>query len=86
MLLHGHILPHHKESHEIYSALRETEGDPRKIQELLASQTRYRALMTLCPEIYLIEHNLLEKLPFAVEKDPELLKKSGWLVSFSRAL
>jgi hypothetical protein len=88
-LLHAvgqHILPHHEESHKAYKALFEAGEDAQKLEQLFALLTSCNALITICPEINFIEWDFLKELSFLVEKDPELLKKSGWLTSFARAL
>jgi hypothetical protein len=88
-LLHAtgqHILPHYEESHKAYTALCEAGEDAQKFAQLLKLLPTYRALVTICPQIYFVEWNFLSELSFIVEKDPELLKKSGWLTSFARAL
>jgi hypothetical protein len=88
-LLHAvgqHILPHHKESHGAYITLYEAGQDTQKLTQFLESIPTYRALVTTFPEIHFIEWDFLKELSFVVEKDPELLKKSGWLAYFSRAL
>jgi hypothetical protein len=88
-LLHAvsqHILPHHKESHILYNALEKASGDPEKLVHLAMSFPTYRALVTLCQEMHLIEWDFFKELPFIVEKDPEMLKQTGWLISQSRQL
>jgi hypothetical protein len=88
-LLHAagqHVLPHYEQSHKAFNALCEAGNDAQKLAKLISTLPAYRALMTLCPEIHFIEWDFLKELSFVVERDPELLKKSGWLTSFSRAL
>ena len=41
---------------------------------------------TKCPEISFFECDFWKELPFIVEKDPEILKQSGWLTSFAKEL
>jgi hypothetical protein len=83
---HQYILPHHSESHLAYTALEKASGDPQRLAELAMSISRYRALVTTCPEMHLIEWDFFKETPFIVEKDPELLKQTGWLLSHSREL
>jgi hypothetical protein len=88
-LLHStvqYILPHHTESHLAYTALDKASGNPEKLVQLVMSISTYRALVTTCPEIHLIEWDFFRETPFIVEKDPELLKQTGWLISQSREL
>jgi hypothetical protein len=46
----------------------------------------YRALVTTCPEIHFVEVDFFKELPFIVEKDPQLLQQTSWLISQSHAL
>jgi hypothetical protein len=88
-LLHAtlqYILPHHTESHLAYTALDKASGDPQQLAQLVISISSYRALVTICPEMHLIEWDFFREMPFIVEKDPELLKQTGWLISQSREL
>jgi hypothetical protein len=81
-----YILPHYKESHAAFSALTKAMEDPAKLTHLAMSIPRYPALVTTCPDIYLVECDLGKELPFIVEKDPELPMRGGWLVSQIREL
>ena len=36
--------------------------------------------------MHLIEWDFFKEMPFVVEKDPELLKQTGWLISQSRTI
>lgn len=81
-----HILPHYKESCAAYEALRKADDDREKIAQLAMSLSTYRALVTICPDMHLIEWDFFEEMPFVVEKYPELLKQTGWLISQSRTL
>ena len=90
-LLHAasqYILPHHIDSHRAYTALLSAMGDPQKAAQFAATPfpVTYRALVTTCPELYFIEWDFFKEAPFIVEKDPELLKQTGWLTSQSRDL
>jgi hypothetical protein len=88
-LLHAtlqYILPHHTESHLVYTELDKAQGNPQQLAALMMSISMYRALVTTCPEMHLIEWDFFKETPFLVEKDPELLKQTGWLVSQSREL
>jgi hypothetical protein len=83
-----YIIPHHTDSHKAYADLRRAVGDPKSAAEFAATSfpSTYPALVTTCPEIHFREWNFLKELPFVVEKDPELLKQSDWLISQSRDL
>jgi hypothetical protein len=88
-LTHGalqNIIPHHQQSHEAYNALQAAGRDAEKIEQVFQSLGKYQALMMTCPELFVIEVDFLEKMSFITEKDPELVKKSGWIISLSRIL
>jgi hypothetical protein len=50
------------------------------------SISMYRALVTIFPEMHLIEWDFFKETPFIVEKDPEILRLSGWAINQSREL
>jgi hypothetical protein len=50
-----HILPHNKESCVAYEALQKADDDREKIAQLAMSLSTYRALVTICPDMHLIE-------------------------------
>lgn len=80
------LLPHREQSNAAYNALQGASGDGEKIRIFALSLHRYPALMMTCPEMHFAEFDFLEKLPFLIERDPELVKKAGWLISFSREI
>lgn len=43
-------------------------------------------MMTRCPEPYFIDLEFFKDIPFVIEKELELLKRSGWMVFYARAL
>jgi hypothetical protein len=49
-------------------------------------QSEFTAIMTRCPELYFIDLEFFENIPFVMEKNSELLKRSGWVVSYTRML
>jgi hypothetical protein len=69
-----------------YTALGKASGNPQQLAQLVMSISTYRALVTTCPEMHLIEWDFFRETPYIVEKDPELLKQTGWLISQSREL
>lgn len=81
-----HIPPHYKESCVAYEALQKADDEREKIAQLAMSLSTYRALVTICPDMHLIEWDFFKEMPFVVEKDPELLKQTGWLISQSRTI
>jgi hypothetical protein len=88
-LLHAtllYILPHYQDSHRAYKELEQAASNPQQLAQLVASISSYRALVTTCPEMHFIEWDFFKQTPFIVEKDPELLKQTGWLTSQSREL
>jgi len=89
MLLHAvfqHFIPHYDDSHGAYKELHETNGNEERINQFLSTFDKYRAIMTTAPEMYFIELDFLDRLPFIVEKDPELLKQTSWIVCLLRIL
>jgi hypothetical protein len=38
------------------------------------------------PETYLVEYDSSKELPFVIERDPEVVKHSGWLVNGVREI
>jgi hypothetical protein len=81
-----HVFPHYKQSHMAVAAIDEAMKDPQKLAQFAMSAPAYPALVTTCPEVYFVEFDLIEKLPFVVEKDPELLMRGSWLISQAREL
>ena len=53
---------------------------------LAMSLSTYRALVTICPDMHLIEWDFFKEMPFVVEKDPELLKQTSCLISRWRTI
>ena len=43
-------------------------------------------MMMTAPDLNFLEYNFLEKLPFVIGKEPELLKQGNWLIHLSRIL
>jgi hypothetical protein len=91
LLLHvvsDFIIPHYNESHSVFKALQEAQGDSQKLQQLVTSFSppNYPALRKICPELHFIEWDFLKEVPFIVEKDPELLKNTGWVHSQSHEI
>ena len=81
------ILPHHERSHAAFAALRATENDAVKLRVFVETMhLKFTAMMTSCPEPYFIDLEFFKEIPFVLAKDPELLKRSGWMVSYIRAL
>jgi hypothetical protein len=81
------VLPHHKQSHAAVSAILAVRSGAITIQqfdELLHSE--FLPVVMRCPEPHLIEVELFKEIPFIVAKDPELLKLSGWVGTFTRNL
>lgn len=84
VLLHvvsDYIIPHYNESQIVFTALQEAQGDGQKLQQLATSfsSPNYPALRKTCPELHFIEWDFFKEVPFLVEKDPELLKNTGWV-------
>src|SRR6266403_4273387 len=91
VLLHvvsDYIIPHYDESHIVFAALEEAQEDRQKLQQLATSfsSPNYPALRKTCPELVFIEWDFFKEVPFIVEKDPELLKNTGWVRSQSHEI
>jgi hypothetical protein len=43
-------------------------------------------MMARCPDPYFIEVELFKEIPFIVAKDPNLLKLSGWILTFANGI
>jgi len=81
------ILPHHEQSHAAQTALRGSEGNEAQLRMFIETMhLKYPAMMTRCPEPYFIDLEFFKDIPFVVEKDPEILERSGWMVFYTRAL
>jgi hypothetical protein len=89
-LLHAtfqNLLPHYEQSHAAYAVLMATDGDGNKIRGHAASYGKnYPALMMTCPDMHFVEFDFLEKLPFLIARNAELVKKAAWMVSYSRII
>ena len=81
------IFPHYQDSHAAASALRGAMDKPNGVYEFFATMnSKYKGMMTRCPKPYFINIDFFKDIPFVLAKDPELLKRSGWMVSYIRAL
>jgi hypothetical protein len=82
-----HILPHYERSHAASDALHAIENDAVKLRMFVETMhLKFTAMMTRCPELYFIESDFFKDIHFVLEKDPELLKLSGWMVNYTKAL
>jgi hypothetical protein len=79
------IVPHHKASHTAYKAFVEA-ARASALGQFAASLANYKCLMMTCPGPHFMECDFWRELPFIAEKEPELLKQSGWLTAFAREL
>ena len=81
------VLPHHDRSHAALAALRATENNTAQFGGFVETMhSEFTAMTTRCPEPYFIDLEFFKEIPFVLAKDPELLKRSGWMVSYTRAL
>jgi hypothetical protein len=60
--------------------------DDDHIHNVARSLSKYPFLFYTFPDVYLIEYDFSERLPFIIEKDAEIVKHSGWLVNGLREL
>jgi hypothetical protein len=83
-----YVIPHHADTYKAYTDLHNAIKDPQQAANFAKTffPATYPALVTLCPDVHLIEWDFFEKLPFLAEKDPELLRQTHWLISQSRDL
>jgi hypothetical protein len=81
------ILPHREQSHAAAAALRAVENNAAQLRAFGESMhSKFTHMTTRCPEPYFIELEYFKEIPFVLAKDPELLKLSGWMVNYTRAL
>jgi hypothetical protein len=80
------ILPHYRDSHAMYEKIMTDFENDNHILQVIKSQGKYPALFMTCPDMYLIEYDFARELPFVIERDPELVKHSGWLVAGVREI
>jgi hypothetical protein len=85
-LVMQNILPHHSQSVAAFQALQETTKEPEKIKQFALTLYIYPALMMTSPDVNFIELDFLERLPFLIEKDPQLLQQAGWIGNLVRSL
>lgn len=81
------ILPHCEQSHAAFAALHASENNATALRSFFEKMhSDFPAMMTRCPEPYFIDLEFFKNVPFVVAKDPELLKRAGWMVGYTRAL
>jgi hypothetical protein len=80
------LLPHFYQSAAALQALYETNREPSKVTVFAMELYKYPALMMTSPDMHFADHDFLERLPFIVEKDAQLLQQAGWVVSLLRTL
>jgi hypothetical protein len=81
------ILPHREQSHAAAAALHAVENNATELRAFSKSMhSEFKYMMTRCPEPYFVELEFFKEIPFVLAKDPELLKRSGWMVSYTRTL
>jgi hypothetical protein len=82
------ILPHREQSYAASAALQQLIHDNSEQLHMLGAfmSSKFPAMMMRCPPPYFIELDLFKEIPFAVEKDPELLKSYGWVVSYANTI
>jgi len=89
LLLHvalQNILPHYRDAHAIAKRVDDAGEDDERIHQIIVSLNRYPSLFMTCPTMYLIECDFAKELPFVIERDPEMVKHSGWLVTGVREI
>ena len=80
------VLPHF---HQSYAANLEVESfkTAEEVMRFGATMSdRFPKMTTRCPELFFFELEFLKEIPFVLEKDPEILKLSGWMTNFMNEL
>jgi hypothetical protein len=80
------IIPYFHESHDAYRVFLAVKDDNNNLSNFLANLQNYQSLMTTVPEPLFIEVDVIERLPFIVGKNPDLLKVAAWTNNFTRTL
>jgi hypothetical protein len=82
-----HILPHREQSYAAAAALQRAMNGETALRIFGASmQSKFPAMTTRCPVPHFIEIDFFKEIPFALEKDPELLKLSGLIISYANKI
>jgi hypothetical protein len=80
------ILPHYRDAQAIHTQMMIDFENDDHIRQVIKSQYKYPAVFMTCPDMYLIEYDFAKELPFVIERDPELVKHSGWLIASVREI
>jgi hypothetical protein len=81
------ILPHREQSHAALAAVRASGKNAMQLSAFIElMHSKFTAMMTRCPEPYFVDLEFFKDIPFVIEKDLDLLKRSGWMVFYARAL
>jgi len=81
------ILPHYDDSHTAYEAAKQVPNLNEEIAKFVPYiMGNYPRVMMTSPDMNIVEHDFLGKLPFAMSKAPELLQKGNWVIHLSRVL
>lgn len=90
LLLHvvmQQVLPHREQSLAAAAGLCAAKNDATELRAFVElMHSKFTAMMTRCPEPHFVELEFFKEIPFVLAKDPELLKVSGWVMSYTRAL
>jgi hypothetical protein len=81
------ILLHYKDSATMDQKIRHAGPNDSSIHSLIINMNNeYPFVFMTCPNMYLLEYDFSEKLPFIIERDAEIVKHSGWLVNGIREI
>jgi len=80
------ILPHYRDTEAVFREICKDSFNDKHIANVIASLPNYPCLFMTCPEMYLIGYDFSQELPFIIERDPEIVKHSGWLINGIREL
>ncbi len=80
------ILPHYRDAQAVDSQIVANFDNDQHVRSIVVSLNKHSALFMTCPELCLIEYDFAKELPFLIERDPEMVKHSGWLVGGAREI
>jgi len=80
------IIPHYRDSHSAEDSVISVRTIEQFREFSADLDIKYKAMVTKSPEPYFLEIDFFKEIPFVLAKDPELLKRSGWMVELMRDL
>ena len=80
------VLPHFYDSNKALSEIQSFTSTEQIMKFGATMSAKFRGMMTKVPETYFFELDFFKEIPFVLENDPEILKFSGWMKSFTNEL